>query len=128
MQVLKIRDARAPLSIMVAAVGAALLLLGPLAGEAHALQCGQSLVVVGDSMAQVLERCGEPTTAHVRTETTVVWIEYPRPGFAGRAHESTVLIETWTYDFGPGRFIERLVFRDGVLVRMGPVRGSGRLR
>lgn len=110
------------------AASAALLLaiwLGPGAGEAHALECGQSIVIVGDRMGAVEARCGQPTTATTRVETRVEWIVPPSPGFPGQSRTVTVEIVVWTYDFGPGRYIEELEFRDGVLTRMrslGPSR------
>jgi len=105
---------------------AALLWLGPLAGEAHALQCGTSIVVVGDAMAAVRSRCGEPTTAETRYETRLEWIVAPTPGFPGQSRTITIEVTVWTYDFGSGRFVEELEFRDGVLVRMRPIGPSGR--
>lgn len=109
------------------AVGVATLLwLGPLAGEAHALQCGTSIVIVGDSMSAVRSRCGEPTTAETRHETVVEWIVPPSPGFPGQSRTITIEVTIWTYDFGAGRFIEELEFRDGVLVRMRPLGPSQR--
>ena len=100
---------------------ASFLWLGPLAGEAHALQCGTSIVVVGDAMSAVRSRCGEPTTAETRYESRLEWIVPPTPGFPGQSRTITVEVTIWTYDFGSGRFVEELEFRDGVLVRMRPV-------
>ncbi|MBX7196392.1 MAG: DUF2845 domain-containing protein [Sandaracinaceae bacterium] len=99
--------------------------LGPFAGEAHALQCGQSLVLVGDSMELVRDRCGEPTTAHTRLESRIEWVVPPGPGFAGQSRTITIEVVVWTYDFGPGRFIEELEFRNGVLTRSRPIGPGG---
>jgi len=100
-------------------------LLGPAAGEAHALQCGQSIVVVGDRMGAVSARCGQPATQSTRHETVTEWIVPPSAGFAGQSRTVTIEVIVWTYDFGPGRYVEELEFRDGVLTRMrslGPSR------
>jgi hypothetical protein len=100
---------------------------GPLSSEAHALQCGTSIVVLGDSMAAVRARCGEPAAVEVRHETRLEWIVPPSPGFLGQSRTVTVEIALWTYDFGAGRYVEQLEFRDGQLARMrpvGPSRGS----
>ena len=114
------------LTLAGAVLGAALLaLLGPGAGEAHALQCGQSIVVVGDRMGAVSARCGQPTTQSTRHETVTEWIVPPSAGFAGQSRTVTIEVIVWTYDFGPGRYVEELEFRDGVLTRMrslGPSR------
>jgi len=50
----------------------------------------------------------------------------PTPGFPGLSRTSTVGWTIWTYDFGSGRFVEELEFRDGILVRMRPIGPSGR--
>jgi hypothetical protein len=118
-----------PVLVFAATLGmGALGALGPLAGQAHALQCGTSIVVVGDSMAAVRARCGEPTTTETRYETQTEWIVPPSPGFAGQSRTITVEIIVWTYDFGAGRFIEQLEFRNGALVRMRPLGPSRRGR
>jgi hypothetical protein len=110
-------------------LGAALLgMLGPAAGEAHALQCGQSIVVVGDRMGAVSARCGQPATQTTRHETVVEWIVPPSAGFAGQSRTITIEVVVWTYDFGPGRYVEELEFRDGVLTRMRSLGPSRRTR
>ena len=102
--------------------------LGPLSSEAQALQCGTSIVVLGDSMAAVRARCGEPTSSETRYETRTEWIVPPSPGFAGQSRTITIEVVVWVYDFGAGRFVEQLEFRDGALVRMRPVGPSRRER
>ena len=109
------------LVVLVTLAIAGLAELGPLATEAQALQCGTSIVVIGDSMAAVRARCGEPTTSQTRYETHVEWIVPPSPGFAGQSRTITVEIVVWTYDFGAGRFVEELEFRNGALARMRPI-------
>lgn len=90
------------------ALAAALLLTS--AGQAQALRCGSNLVDVGDADHQVLRRCGEPywIDRYVDVETIG---PRRRP-----LQEREVAVEAWYYNFGPRRFISRLVFRDGRLV------------
>lgn len=117
------------LTLAGAVLGAALLgMLGPAVGEAHALQCGQSIVVVGDRMGAVSARCGAPSTQTTRHETVVEWIVPPSAGFAGQSRTITIEVVVWTYDFGPGRYVEELEFRDGVLTRMRSLGPSRRTR
>ncbi len=88
------------------------------AGDAAALRCGNKLVRVGDDAAKVLRRCGEPAFVTRRQ----VW----RNG--GRRHTAhgtiyyrgdySVDVEEWTYDRGPRRFGQRLVFENGYLVEI----------
>ena len=59
------------------------------------MSCGDGFVQIGDTEADVLEQCGEPTL---------------REG------------DRWTYDRGPGRFLEILNFGEGVIlsITQGP--------
>ncbi|GAB4112348.1 MAG: hypothetical protein OHK0013_48270 [Sandaracinaceae bacterium] len=100
---------------------------------AHALECGQSIVVRGDRMARVRAVCGEPVSVAVRVETRVAPGvsplppgAVPPPGYV--VPTITVQIEVWTYDFGPGRFVEELTFENGVLVSTRPIGPSARRR
>lgn len=117
----KPRRLRATAAKAVAIVALASCGLGPLAGQAHALECGNHIVVLGDTMSAVTARCGAPTRTRSRVESRTVWVMAPGPGFAGQSHTVTVQVETWTYDFGPGRFLEELEFHDGVLVASRPM-------
>lgn len=90
---------------------AAAILLGGLAQPcaASTWRCGSRLVALGDSVAKVLSRCGEPSA---RTESleavTVRWTPT-------REVTRIVSVETWTYDPGPRQFVRALTFRDGTL-------------
>lgn len=88
-----------------------------LTSAAHALDCGQRLVVRGDRAAYVRSVCGEPQSATTRTETRSVG-GYNRvaPGTATFGVTTvTVQVDTWIYDFGPTRFMEELTFENGIL-------------
>ena len=65
--------------------------------------CDHSVLRTGMGTFDVLARCGEPAFQDLRLE---VW----GPG--------EVLVEVWTYDFGPRAFVRFLVFVDGKLARI----------
>ena len=74
------------------------------AGALSTLRCGTALISVGDSMAEVLLKCGEPFT---RDDVGVK--------YAGSTER---FVELWAYAFGYGRFLKLLTFEAGRLVRI----------
>jgi len=64
------------------------------------MQCGNRLVTLGDTKADVFLKCGEPALR-----------ETPRV-LGARA---VIIVEEWTYNFGPGRFLRILTFQNSVL-------------
>lgn len=74
------------------------------------LRCGSRLVGPGLSLDDVDALCGDPTARFTTTELVTVRV--------GRdlAVTRPVVVDVWTYDRGPQRFVRFLTFRDGVLV------------
>jgi hypothetical protein len=105
----------------------AVLASGAIAGDAHAFtgfRCGTGrLVEEGDRPPEVQNRCGEPDTADTREEhrtiRKTIWT-YVDGVPVGKEVEVTVsvMIDEWTYDLGPHRFIRHLIFENGRLVRV----------
>jgi hypothetical protein len=101
--------------IAVAASVVAVVMLVATIGTARALDCHGRLVVLGASPWDVKERCGEPTA-----------IEDVTKHLAQRAYDpisqTTVYIlvpvqqSSWTYNFGPTRFVYYLTFQEGKLI------------
>jgi uncharacterized protein DUF2845 len=98
------------------------------AGDAAAdgMRCGDRLVNTGDSTYDVKSRCGPPQDATRRVETRTERRRVRVPCGRGEARcdrvqevSTDVLIDEWTYDFGPQRFIHYLTFVDGRLYRVG---------
>ncbi len=83
--------------------------LAPPAARAG-MRCEGALIEEGDSMARVLLECGEPllrqTIALDNTSTT------------------EGVVEQWTYDLGPGRFLQIVTFEGGQVLSIE----SGRRR
>lgn len=111
-----------PKFVVTAAILAVALLLPE---SAQAFRCGSKLVKEGMHEAQVIAACGEPTTRRdlgvaVRyydyryyRRTSPGWSSYKSPGYGHLASE--VVITEYTYNFGPRKFMRRLVFEGGIL-------------
>lgn len=87
---------------------------------AQALHCQGRIVSTGDSPARVRSLCGEPTDIAQRTESRSRTVVRRGPGGSviSDSIAVSVLVEQWTYDFGPSRFVRVLVFEDGRLIRI----------
>lgn len=79
------------------------LLLMP--GQTSALRCANKLVDIGDRPHKVFERCGDPDFVD----------SYDRPFFFNGYPQGYTHVDIWTYNFGPNRFIQELIFENGVL-------------
>jgi len=101
-------------------------LLMLLATPAQAFRCGNKLVREDMHEQQVLVACGEPTTVrflgtavrnvHIPTRRTLVrGVSSERYGRYGYYTEEVVITE-YVYNFGPRKFMRRLLFEGGVLV------------
>ncbi len=111
---------------------ALILLIFTLTGaHASSLRCGVRLITVGDYKAQVLAECGEPDHVEVWEEERVYSFGH-HPGYYGiydnyeysqRNLEhgqpyrirKLVLVEEWTYNHGPGRFMDHLRLENGIV-------------
>ncbi len=93
---------------------------------AHAFRCGNKLVREDMHEQQVRRACGEPTTVR-HLGTAVRSVEIPtrrrlipgvsteRYGYYGYYTQEVVITE-YVYNFGPRKFMRRLLFEGGVLV------------
>ena len=98
-----------------------------MAQPAHAFRCKSKLVKDGMHEQQVVAACGKPTTARHLGYTiqayNIGWrrsypgglsTERTYPGY-GNLHQQVIITE-YTYNFGPRKFMQRLIFEGGVLV------------
>jgi len=97
------------------AVGVALLVLGPapLAVATDSMRCGSKIINKGDTSSVVRKLCGEPEEI-IRT-TIMRRPSYVRAGqviYYGDELVETPA-ETWTYNFGPNKLMQRLRIVDG---------------
>ncbi len=100
-------------------------------GHAASLRCGVRLITVGDFKARVLAECGEPDHVEVWEEERLYRFQH-HPGYYGifedfeyqeRSNEhgrpyrirQLVIVERWTYNHGPGRFMDHLRLENGIV-------------
>ena len=75
--------------------------------EANELQCSSLSISVGDSIADVVAKCGEPAWKDKQKETSWERLD------DGTARKVYITVEEWTYNFGPDKFMRILTFRNG---------------
>jgi len=104
--------------IWLAALSFSFLFLVPTPADAATLRCGNQLVADGASKSDVLLKCGEPMAKDSRTETVSDKLKQRGDDGTTTSTEKTVTktIEEWTYNFGPNRFMQVVVFENGKLV------------
>lgn len=88
-------------------------------GHADIMRCETGRVVSsGDTTADVLSKCGEPTLQESRRECPKARHDKSHADKArAERHKSfreldCVTVDIWTYDFGPRRLVQRLIFRN----------------
>jgi hypothetical protein len=67
-------------------------------GESESFRCSKGIVSPGDSMYEVVQKCGEPAYKAASNK---------RYRYAGKNYYAT---ETWYYDFGPREFVYQVNF------------------
>jgi hypothetical protein len=103
--------------VSIRSAAAAFLALGmTLATDAEALRCGTRLISPGDHQAKLLEFCGEPVTVESRHGRGLYRGNRDRPFIPGLFQD--VLVENWTYNFGPRRLMRRVRIEDGFVVEI----------
>ena len=103
----------------------------PPSAAAAGLRCGVRLISVGDYKDRVLSECGEPDHVEVWEEERVYGFrdhpryygvyddyEYVHPNAgSGRLYRvrKLVIVEEWTYNHGPTRFLNHLRLENGIV-------------
>ena len=72
------------------------------------LRCGGGIVAVGDLAPELVRKCGQPFYATQREQKIVEEGTIP-----GDRIITTIIIDDWTYNFGPNRFQYRILLRNG---------------
>ena len=71
--------------------------------------CDLDSFSMGTTSLEVAQKCGQPDARERRIETVTV------PALGGR-QKTAVVVEEWTFNLGPRRFMRILTFRNGNLV------------
>ncbi len=103
-----------------------LLMTMPTHANAISLRCGVRLITEGDYKAKVLAECGEPDHVEVWEEERVYKYYYqPQEDYRyyddylePRYLKDHVIVEEWTYNHGPHRFMDHVRFENGKVRRI----------
>lgn len=114
------------MSRTIKSTGVLLLLTLLVPSLAHAFRCGNKIVIENMHEQQVLNACGEPTAVrHLGYAVRYVDLgsrRGPLPGLSGGRYPGygryteEVVVTEFIYNFGPRKFMRRLVFEGGFLV------------
>jgi len=96
--------------------------------SAFGFRCGRKIVTENMHEAQVIKACGAPTTSrhlgYALRGTFIPVRRYVSPGMTvehfpgyGQYTEEVALTE-YVYNFGPRKFMQRLMFEGGILVKI----------
>lgn len=94
-----------------------LCLLALAAGPAQALRCGSGIVDVGDTTLDLLRTCGKPVLKE-RFEEPLVGRRYDPGTGSYFPYAGTSSYDVWTYNFGPSRFVQRIIIQNGRIYRI----------
>jgi hypothetical protein len=93
--------------------------------DAWAMRCQGRVVSLGDTRYQVLAKCGPPSYVEERYEDRLgiaggrLYMYDPmEKRYSGPWVVEQVIIEEWTYNFGPHSLMYYLRFENGVLDRI----------
>lgn len=83
--------------------------------QAATLDCGSRTVSAGESRVDVLMACGEPDTKESRQEELI------DKGDGSLKQKTIIIVEEWTYNFGPSQFMRIVTLRNGKVadIRVG---------
>jgi hypothetical protein len=106
------------LAVRLALLVTAATLVAPLAAQADALRCGSRIVVIGDTRGQLQAICGDPgdVTSHRVLQQPVYYLHGHRYFLSSGLVE--IVVEEWTYNFGPLKLMRRVRIEDGVITDM----------
>jgi hypothetical protein len=88
-----------------------------------AVRCGDNLVTVGESAANVQAICGSP--ADVQRSTVVNATTTGAADSTRSTVGAAVPVETWTYNRGPNEFMVSIRFVDGKVVAIETLHAYG---
>lgn len=82
---------------------------------AHAFRCGTRIITRGDLAEKILRFCGEPTSVQTRlSQRTFV----DRFGRVFPTLLEDIVIEEWTFNFGPHQLVRVVRLENGVVAEI----------
>lgn len=95
-------------------LGLAALLSRPATAAADSIRCAGGIVSEGDAGIDLLGKCGEPTLAERRVDDRwAVLAERRDGGKVSAGRRVGVVVEQWSYDFGPDSFVQVVTLENG---------------
>lgn len=79
-------------------------------GDAPGPACGGRVISIGDTKADILIKCGEPFSKSSHQEELKERLD------DSSSRKVITIVEEWTYNFGPQRFMRVITFRNGTVV------------
>ncbi len=96
---------------------ASLIVLGvTTASNAYAMRCGTRLIARGDHISKLLRYCGEPDFVQSRAAHRPYYNRYGLVLYRGLFEE--VLIQEWTYNFGPHKLMRVVKMENGIVSKI----------
>jgi hypothetical protein len=92
-----------------AAFATALVLLA--ANPAYAFRCGTRIITRGDHAEKILKFCGEPASVQTRLSQRAYFSEFHGRAVPGMVED--VVVEEWTYNFGPRQLMRVVRLENG---------------
>jgi hypothetical protein len=92
-----------------------LTMLAPSGSRAEAVDCDGAVVFVGQGAVDLLGKCGEPSFREERVEERTIFV-FDSSQQVSEVHTTRVRVNRWTYDFGPGRFLQFVTLENGKIV------------
>jgi hypothetical protein len=85
------------------------LALLPLSVSAETFRCGKWIINDETVLEELMQKCGTPTSRESRVED----VRAPNQYTGGNTKVGETVIETWTYELGPGKSLMVVTIVDG---------------
>jgi len=92
--------------------------------SAEAMRCGQRIITLGYTKTEVVDRCGDPSAIDQRYEEEITSTVVDPLTKQSVLRTVSILVEEWTYNFGPHSLLYVLLFKENRLVKID-TRGYG---
>ncbi len=89
---------------------------------AWAFRCNSYVIDSGLHKAEVMKKCGAPTSQDTRIERRILRVRNGQGGPHGAGNsveverEIQITVDEWIYNFGPSQFMQLVTFENGRVV------------